>query len=446
MLENAIESLRGMAVLVLGLGVSGRSAAAFLVGRGAHVVCADDHLQALRANAEVVRLHEKGVRLIGPEDPLPFMPDLVVVSPGIPPNHPGLVEARKKKWEVIGEIELAGRYLRNRIVAVTGTNGKTTVTLLTAHVLNESGFSAQALGNSGVPLTSFLSLEKNEGSSDILVVELSSFQLETLHSQCLDAAVLLNITPDHLDRYDSMEQYAAAKLKIRSCLRPGGSFFAADSCARRYSLSDGLTYGYRPENDIYTDLEKVFIEGKPAFALPKSLQGKRSHDTENLMAAFALCHKCGVSSEAFIEAFQSFRKPPHRIEFVCSRNGIAYVNDSKGTNLDAVVKAVHSTNGAVVLIAGGVDKGAAYTPWIKEFAGKVRCIYAIGQAAKKIEADLDKHIPVHVCQCLKSAIIAASQEAVDGETVLLSPGCSSYDMFRDYVHRGDEFKRLVLAL
>lgn len=435
-------SLKDKNVLVIGLGVSGRSAARFLLLHEARVVGVDDRFASMKELSEVASLEVQGLVFSTP-DSYSLEPDLVVLSPGVPVSHPLVIKALQNGWEVIGEIELACRYLSQRMIGITGTNGKTTVTLLIEHVLQQAGLSAKAVGNSGVPLTSVLCERQ---ALDVLVVELSSYQLETLSAHCLDAALLLNITPDHLDRYQDFEAYVLAKLRITSCLKPGGVFFVNESCAAVCTNSPALSYGYHSNCAVYTDLIDVYYGKEKMFALPEAMKGKRSHDLENMLAAYAVCREFDIAGEQFIQAFARFSKPPHRIEFVRSHHDIVYVDDSKGTNLDAVISAVKSIKGDVVLIAGGVDKGSSYSPWIEAFAGKVRCICAIGQAAVKMKHELNEHIPVQIYPTLDEAVSAASRQARPHDTVLLSPGCSSFDMFKDYAHRGDEFKRLVQAL
>lgn len=438
-----IQDLEGMAVLVVGLGISGKSAVRFLLKHGARVYAVDDKLGSLKETFEIQLLEKMGLQLITHDWPKAL--NLVVVSPGIPATHPVITKCKTFDCEVIGEIELACRYSAQPMVGITGTNGKTTVTLLVEHVLNNSGVPARALGNSGVPLTAAL-IEGRNDPNEVYVVELSSYQLETLSAKCLDGAVILNISPDHLDRYGTMEEYASAKKLISNCTKSSAPLYVEETCARDFQISAALTYGYTKECAISTDGEKVLAHGSEAFTLPRNLQSKRSHDVENMMAAFALCRIYGIDGKQFIDAYSTFTKPAHRIEFVRYHQGITFVDDSKGTNLDAVIKAVDTVEGPVVLIAGGVDKGAAYTPWIAAFAGKVRCICAIGQAASKIKEQLTKEIPTLLYDNLSDAVQAAANQAQPGDTVLLSPGCASFDMFKDYAHRGDEFKRLVQAL
>lgn len=435
-------------VLVIGLGISGRSAAGFLQRRGASVTGVDQNQKVLTENLEVTRLCEKGMKVASPNDVNVKNFDLIIVSPGIPQNDSLYTKARESGVELIGEVELAFRCLQNRVLGITGTNGKTTVTLLVAHVLNKSGLRASALGNSGVALTSE-EAEKAVLSDAIIVAELSSYQLETMHTRILDAAVVLNITPDHLDRYHNMEAYAASKMHIENCMKSKGKLYVEEKCFKEYGKKlKGVTktYGFHSKCNIFCDLRSIFVDGKPEGVLPPAFSGKANHDVENLMAAYALCREVGVTSSQFLAALESFKKPSHRIEFVRDFKGTLYFDDSKGTNLDAVIKAVDTMTGKVILIAGGVDKGAAYTPWIASFANKVKCICAIGQAAPKIEKDLSHTIPIKRFETLEEAVKYASLMAQKGDNVLLSPGCSSFDMFRDYAHRGEEFQRIVKSL
>lgn len=436
---------KGRKIAVLGLGVSGRSAAHFLLQQGAHLLGIDSN-QELLASADVEALRQNGL-ITAQENEEINLDDykLMVVSPGISPKNRHYAQARFQGIEIVGEMELACRFLKGRFLGITGTNGKTTVTMLVAHVLNECGKKAKILGNVGIPITS--ACAESDSGDEIYVVELSSYQLDTMNSRCIDAAVLLNITPDHLDRYQTMEKYARSKMHIGDCLKPNGILYIEEKCDQEYGyLLAGLTpktYGYSPTCDLYTDKSQLFYQGKNESILPPQYYGKVSHDLENLMAAYALCRHLGVAPEQFVQAVASFKKPPHRIEFVREYNGVTYYDDSKGTNIDAVIRAVDTLIGKVILIAGGVDKGSAYTPWIAAFADKVKCICAIGQAARKIQHDLAHAIPVVLCNNLDEAVEKASNQAKRGENVLLSPGCSSFDMFRDYAHRGDEFQRLV---
>lgn len=411
-------------VLVVGLGVSGRSAARFLLKRGTRVVGTDQNDRLIETNEEVKALCRDGMLLESEaiaSDVSRF--DQIVVSPGVPTTHPCYQRAIDLGIEVIGEVELACREIKCPCLAITGTNGKTTVTLMTEHVLQKAGIKAKALGNIGTPLTAGME------DVDVLVIELSSFQLETLKCRFVDAGVILNITPDHLDRYASMDEYAAAKIKLGDCLKLTGKLFVEERCFQEFRPLFGNklveTYGYN--SAIGSFLNK----------------GPRSHDIENMMASYALCSQVGISQQQFLEGLSSFKKPAHRIEFIRIVDGIRYVDDSKGTNIDAVVRAVESIEGNIVLIAGGVDKGFPYTSWAKAFNGKVKAICAIGQSKQKIKNDLEKHVPVDLFDTLEDAVSHAAKKGCYGDTVLLSPGCSSFDMFKDYAHRGNEFQRIV---
>lgn len=435
-------------VLVIGLGVSGKSAALFLKKQGAHVIGVDRDYTILEDSPEFDGLHAMGIECFSENCLLDIKSfNLVVVSPGVPKTHSLYQAALKAGIEVIGEIELAFRSLNKTILGVTGTNGKTTVTLLVEHVLNHWGKKAKALGNVGVPLTEAL----GEDDYEIAVVELSSFQLETLRSPVVDRGVILNITPDHLDRYSSFEEYAKAKIRMQSFLKEGGELYVEENILLNHKPlflkeENIYTYGYSSHCDLWTDLSQVISKKNEGFILPKGLQGKASHDLENVLGAYALCRKVGISGEQFCQAFATFKKPPHRIQFVKTIRDVDYYDDSKGTNIDAVCRAIDYFSGKVILIAGGVDKGAPYTPWIAPFKDKVRYICAIGQAASKIKVDLEQNFPVQLFENMEAAVRFASKMAVAGDTVLLSPGCSSFDMFKSYAHRGEEFQRIVSVL
>lgn len=435
-------------ILVIGLGISGKAASELLLKKRKKVVASDKNLQQLNTNAEVIRLKEKGL-LIFHEDDISDLSgfDLVIVSPGIPQTNLLYKKAIAAGLPVWGEIELGCRLIKNRMVGVTGTNGKTTVTLLVAHALNHAGIKARPLGNVGTPLTKeLLEIDENE----ILVVELSSYQLETLSQKVLDAAVILNITPDHLDRYGTMEAYAEAKFKIGACLKQNAPLFvearAWSEYGTLYHSPNIALYGYSGNLSIYSDKKSVYFENKFQFNLPDSMTGRESHDVENIMAAYALCKQFNVKPSVFLEALLTFKKPSHRIEWVRELEGVDYYDDSKGTNIDATIRAVQVMPGNVILIAGGVDKGSPYTPWIQAFADKVKCVCAIGQSADKIRSDLAGALNVRLCSDLEEAVREAKKTAKQGDVVLLSPGCSSFDMFRDYAHRGEEFQRVVRGL
>lgn len=434
--------------LVVGLGISGKSAAEFLLSYGVRVHGVDRYARAMSSDSAIQQLMQRGLTIQSDSDLKELDSyDLIVVSPGVPPTHPLLLQAAHKGIEVCGEIELGCRFAKNRIVGITGTNGKTTVTLLITHVLNKTGKRARAVGNVGTPLTRELLTAPPD---EILVLELSSYQLETLNQRVLDAGAILNITPDHLERYGSMTAYAAAKFKIGDCLKSGAPLYLEHKSAEAFPFAHPSIpikrYGYASDIELFCDLTAIFEGDKRLFELPKPLQGRQSHDVENLMAAYGICMELDVDANAFVEAIKSFKKPSHRIEFIRSVDGVSYYDDSKGTNIDAVIRAVESLPGEIILIAGGVDKGSPYTPWTQCFTKKVKLICAIGQSADKIHEQISPTIPVEIYSSLEAAVQAAKNAASPGDNVLLSPGCSSFDMFRDYAHRGEVFQRAVMDL
>lgn len=452
--------LKEKKVLLIGLGSSGRAAANYLRCQAAGLYVVDDALARLSLQ-ELLPVLPAGSQMLTAEQACQRMLDfsLVVVSPGVPRNHACYAAALDCKREVIGEAELAcGFFATKHCIGITGTNGKSTVTLFLEHLLNSQGVLALAIGNLGIPLSAVAAAAIDEAVGSTLaplpmaaythfIMELSSYQLETMHSEVLDLALLLNITPDHLDRYPSMHEYGAAKLRILSCLKPQGSALVQELAWANFPpvapKRKVQAYGYNRSNAIYTDGEKIFVNGKPEVSLPFPLQHLQNHEVENFLACYGAGRMLGLSPDSIVHAFFSFKKPPHRIEFVAEIEGIKFIDDSKGTNIDAVYRAVESLSGPIILIAGGVDKGASYTPWIEQFGGKVRCICAIGQAAPKIGRELAHAIETRCFPSLEAAVVHAKGIGCRGDTVLLSPGCASFDLFSDYAHRGREFKKIV---
>jgi UDP-N-acetylmuramoylalanine--D-glutamate ligase len=403
-------------MIVLGMGVSGLAAARFLKEQGIDVIGVDSR----DVVTDICPIVKEDTEIIGH--------DTVVVSPGIPLSHPLCQSGR----EVINEIGLAAKFIKNKIIiGVTGTNGKTTVALLLEHVLNDNGVKTKAVGNIGHPL-----IDEIFSDVEVLVVELSSFQLELTPQPFIDLAVILNISSDHLDRHKNIAEYAKAKLNIAKALKTNGKLFVEENCSRELgSLLQGVeykTFGFGNENLEYM--------------LPVRYKGRKNHDVLNILAVVSLCKELGIEVNGFIESVESFRKPEHRIEFVCEIAGVNYYNDSKATNVDSVICAVDSLDGKIVLIAGGVDKGMNFASWVEAFVGKVDNIVLIGQATEKLENILTGRYIVHKTQTLEEAVQQAKGLARRGENILLSPGCASFDMFDNYAHRGKEFKRIVLSL
>lgn len=389
-----------MKIVVLGLGVSGKAVRDYLLKRGDDVVGVEG------------------------SDPLDLSGvDFVVKSPGIPCSHPWMEMVRTRKIPLMGEIDLALEALQNSgktLYGITGSNGKTTTTLLTTHLLNRSGKKAIAVGNVGVPVISQI-----ESDADIFVIELSSFQLETIVVRPMfDGGVILNISPNHLDRHPSFKEYAEIKCRLQACLKKGGSLYLGQEEIAKLG-------GVEPPFETLAPFKE-----KVAMIFPRLY----SHDLENVAAAYALS---GVSQQLLKEGVATFEKPPHRLELVGVVDGVTYINDSKATSVDAVIKALESMETKVVLIAGGKDKGGSFKEWIPFCKNKVIKVLAMGEAAERMFQELQPEIDVEIINSLETGINRAATLAPSGTTVLLSPGCSSYDHYKDYQHRGEVFRELV---
>ena len=401
--------------LVIGLGISGRAAVHYLLSMGRQVVAIDRNPHQL---LQLTSIDRCSYCLESDFDPLQEIEE-VILSSGVRPNHPFA-----KIAPTVGEAELCLRRTSQRCIGITGTNGKTTVTSMVAHILNHAGIKARAVGNIGIPLAEYF-LSPN--SEEVLVVELSSYQLETLTSPIFEAAIILNISADHLDQYNDLEEYARAKCQLQKCMKEGSILTVLEQVKSEFGFL-------------------LYNEVKVASFLPFSYRHTSKHKHDNIRAAWEMVDPFGITPEQFMTALQTFKTPPHRIEFVAEIEGVFYFDDSKGTNVDAVIQAVSDMQGPTILIAGGVDKGSNYQPWNQSFREKIKKILLIGQAAVKIKNDLLPNYEVVLSSSLEEAVQMAAKEAVEGDCVLLSPGCASFDMFRDYAHRGEEFKRCVRNL
>lgn len=412
-------------VFVLGLGVSGKAAVRYFSERGYSVSAYDDQSNPF----------------IGKIDFQKF--DLFVPSPGIPITHPLYQKALDSGIEIIGEAELGLKELQGCCcIGITGTNGKTTVVKLIEHLLNQSGFPAISLGNIGTPL---LEYAMQPHPQKVIIAELSSYQIESMKSKVLDFAIILNLSPNHLDRHLSMEEYVSAKCRIESCLKKDGKLFVHEDVWKNYGSNFNrkpILFGTSPDSDVFTNKTVVKNGQNVVYFLPEEYKNKGIHESENALAAFLIANALGVNVEQFLGALNTFVKPAHRIEFVKEIAGIFYFNDSKSTNTDSVIKAIHSMGGPVILIAGGKDKNISFKPLIF-LKDKVKKILAVGSNKEKIEEELQNDFSVEKLNTLEEAVQRASFIAEAGDYVLLSPGSSSFDMFRDYAHRGEEYKRYV---
>jgi len=451
----AIE-LNGKRVLVVGLAKSGLAAALFLKERGALVTASDAKAEA-QLGAAISELKARGIVARGGE-PQPNIEgfDLVVTSPGVPADSPAFVQARERGVPVIGEVELAAQFLRGKIVAITGSNGKTTTTALTGDVLRKGGKHVEVGGNIGVPAISLVAGSTSEGFT---VLEVSSFQLETIRSFRPFVSVVLNVTPDHLDRHGSMEAYVAAKARILE--NQGASDFAVfnfdDAVCRKLgenlSRSGPSLCWFSREHEVERGASlrerQIFWRderGDQAIMNVGEVPLKGAHNLENVLAAIS----CGVLSDCaptdIARAVAEFKAVEHRLEHVATIRGVDYFNDSKATNVDATLKALESFPANIHLILGGKDKGSDYTVLAPLIAARVKRVYTIGAAAGKIELQLRGTTPITSAGTLSEALRQASAAAVAGDVVLLAPACASFDQFENYEHRGRVFKDLVRAL
>lgn len=418
-------------ILVLGVGTSGAAAAKLLRQRGYGVALFDDGWER-GAGPDATALLQIGCQQLSRQQAEEGRWEMVLLSPGVPKNHPLVQHALNRGAQLLGEAQLALAGCQQTCIGITGTNGKTTVTALVEHLLCHAGLRAKAVGNIGLPLCEAMLRPDPE---EILVIELSSFQLELLEEPVLAAAALLNITPDHLDRHRSMEEYALAKARIARSLKPAAPLFCFEAIEERYGhlLPRGTTryYGWNAPHQIVPG--RYSLTGRPTYR----------HEEENIMAAYLLCQQLGLSEELFVSGLASFKLHPHRMERVALLAGVEYIDDSKGTNIDAVIRAVTSLPGPVVLIAGGLDKGLSFTDWIEPLQPKVKRIILMGQAAPKMAGELQAHFTIEIATSMADAVERAKQCSLPGDQVLLSPGCASFDAFRDYAHRGRTFQQCV---
>jgi UDP-N-acetylmuramoylalanine--D-glutamate ligase len=448
--------LKGKKVLVVGLGKSGLAAALFLRRRGA-LVTVSDVRSAEQLAKEIPALIEAGIMVeSGGHGLLTFRrQDLIVVSPGVPLDTPELAQVKHFGLPVIGELELAARFLKGHTLAVTGSNGKTTTTTLLGEILKAGGLPTLVGGNIGLPVVALIDDSTDDTWS---VLEVSSFQLETTVQFHPEIAVILNITPDHLDRHGSFENYCAAKERIfaaqtaEDCL-----VLNADNtpCAHAAARSAAKVYWFSIEHPVDQGawLEQGSVVYRAAedaateHVMPlRGIPLKGAHNIENVLAAVVSARLAGVPAEVIRGAVESFQAVEHRLEYVITHNGVAYYNDSKATNVDATAKAIAAFSGGIHLILGGKDKNSDYTLLSDLLRERVSAVYTIGSAAAKIESHLRGVVSIYSCVTLDKAVASAAAAARPGEVVLLAPACSSFDQFENYEHRGKVFKQLVKEL
>ena len=444
---------------VLGAGKSGLAASELLLSRGARVTLWDERPTAQLGAEDLAR---RGVAVRGGA-PLADVdlgrPDLVVVSPGVPLRLPSLVRTRESGVAIWGEVELAARFLPPGaiVLGVTGTNGKSTTTALLGALCEAGGLHPFVGGNLGTPL----SRAALEPPRRVYVLELSSFQLEGMETVRVHGAAVLNLTPDHLDRYDGMEDYARAKARILRNQEPGDVAVVNDDDPWTVGMLEGThgrQMGFTATGNLYPRASyadravptvagfELYSGAQLAFGNNPALRG--DHNLANAMAATLLAFHAGVDPGAIQAGLDAFRGLPHRLESIRTLDGVEWINDSKATNVESVLTALAAfpPGQRLWLIAGGKGKGAPYRPLVEASVGKVAGVLTVGQDAPLLESEFSAVLPVHACETLDRAVARARALARPGDVVLLSPACASYDQFRNFEHRGDSFRALVEAL
>ena len=448
---------RGLNVLVVGAARSGIAAAEFLLSCNARVVLTDNKSASkLGATLSALQQHPNGRNLsleLGEHRTSSFRDcDLVIMSPGVPLTLPLLEGSRKAGVPVVGEVELASRHLKGTLLAITGSNGKTTTTALVAEFLCRSGLRGHAAGNIGAPLVQFV---RRSRTDDIYATELSSFQLESIRDLRPKVAAILNLTPDHMDRYSSFDAYVASKRRIFMNQDEGDFAVLNADDPRTMAMiaevrSTAVCFSRKSEVARGTMLHKdnVFYRDDdtewPLFALA-DVALKGTHNLENVLAASAVALLAGADRERLREVVQEFGGIEHRLELVAEIGGAAYFNDSKATNVDATAKSLESFPSGVHLILGGRDKGGDFSRLRSLVEQRVRTVYLLGEASGKIREALEGTTEIIEVSSLMEAVEIAHQTAEPGDTVLLAPGCASFDMFRSFEHRGQVFKESVLS-
>ncbi len=441
--------LKGKRVLVIGMGRAGVAAAKLLEARGARVTITDK--KGREELKEAFReLEGRRIRIETGGHPLELLEDteLVVASPGIAPDTPLLEKAKEKRISIIGELELASSFLKVPIIAITGTNGKTTTATLIGEILKEEGKRVAVAGNIGHPLSSCIGEDY-----ELMVSEVSSFQLERIKTFHPFISIMLNIAPDHLDRYRDLDEYIGAKKRIFLNQRKGD--FAVlnwdDPHCRTLSVeAERIFFSQEKiEEGVYLKEERIMANlsgGLQEVIHREEIGIKGPHNLENALAAIATSLILRVKVASIKRVLKEFKGIPHRMEFVRKVRGVRFVNDSKATNVSAVMKSLASFPEPIILIAGGRDKGLDYSPLRPLVEKRVKALILLGEAKEKIAQAFSPNKRIKMAENMKEAVNIAFKLAEEGETVLLSPACSSYDMFKDFQERGEAFKEAVRRL
>jgi len=434
--------------VVVGLGRTGLSCARYLQSRGLNFAVTDSRASPPESSTLEKLAPEAEVRFGGFDEALLDGASQVVASPGVSLKEPFLISAAVRGIPIIGDIELFVREAKAPIAAITGTNGKSTVTTLVALMANAAGRRAVAGGNLGRPALELL----DDPAPELYVLELSSFQLETTLSLRAAAAAVLNVTPDHMDRYTTIEEYAAAKDRIFQRAQ-AAIVNMDDSAVRAMHYRSSRVLGFSLHADPAADYfihrqgdDVILMHGREPMIAMSELKISGLHNAANALASIAMCDALDLSRPACLQALREFPGLPHRSQWVADVKDVRFVDDSKGTNVGATLAAVAGMPGPLVLIAGGQGKGQDFKPLAQAFGGKVRHVVLIGQDAKQIDTALQGTSTTEFAKDMNEAVQLAASAASPGETVLLSPACASLDMFRDYGHRGDVFAAAVKGL
>jgi len=433
--------------VIAGLGSTGLSCARYLHAHGWRLAVTDTRLSPPQLPALTALDPAIPVRLGGLDPTLLADAVCVIASPGLPLTLPFFAEARRRGLEVVGDIELFARAATAPVVGITGTNGKSTVTTLVARMAQRAGVRVQVGGNLGEPALALLGR-----GAELYVLELSSYQLEsTTHLACR-AATVLNVSPDHLDRYVSLESYAAAKARIyarcdTAVINLDDPLVLAMPRAAPRTLSFSLRASIGADYALASEKGEWWLTRSGSPLLPvRALKLRGVHNAANALAALALGEALALPQPAMLTELETFAGLPHRSQWVADVDGVSYVDDSKGTNVGATLAAVAGMSGPLVMIAGGEGKNQDFTPLARAFRGKVHHAVLIGRDAARLEAALAGVCTLETCASLPEAVRAAARAARSGDTVLLSPACASLDMFRDYAHRGEVFAEAVQEL
>ena len=445
--------VKGKRVLVVGLGKSGVASAIFLKDRGARVSVSDAKTEDQLRSA-IPALLDKGISVeTGGHGERTFRDqDLIVVSPGVPTDVPQLEKARAHRIPIIGEVELASRFLKGHIIAITGSNGKTTTTALAGEVIGMGGYEVLVGGNIGTPA---ISLVPDATSDTYNVLEISSFQLESIQTFHPQIAVILNITPDHLDRHHSFDAYVRAKARIfENQTAEDYAVLNADdpTCVGLAGKTRAHVHWFsrskKVERGAFLREGRIFSrdEGDQEIMAASGITLKGAHNLENVLAAVCVGRIVGCEPHRIRRAVEEFKAVEHRLEYVTTIQGVEYYNDSKATNVDATIKALESFPGNIHIILGGKDKGSDYSVLKDLLRARAKRVYTIGAAAEKIESQIASAAPVLRAETLETAVKRAAESAAPGDVVLLAPACASFDQFESYEHRGRVFKEAVEAL